>query len=69
MASAPARRRAVAHLRLGEDGRRVAHARVGSQRGVREEPARAEGPSELGLYPIVTLQYSSTTLYQDYYHI
>jgi hypothetical protein len=27
------------------------------------------GPTHLGLYPIVTLQYSSTTSYQVAYHI
>jgi nucleoside-diphosphate-sugar epimerase len=26
-------------------------------------------PADVGLYPIVTFQYSSTTLYQFYYHI
>jgi coatomer protein complex subunit gamma len=28
-----------------------------------------EGDEEVGLYPIVTFQYSSTTLYQASYHI
>jgi hypothetical protein len=31
--------------------------------------AEAEALCRLGLYPIVTFQYSSTTLYQDPYHM
>jgi hypothetical protein len=31
--------------------------------------ARAAGARHLGLHPIVTFQYSSTTLYQASYHI
>jgi hypothetical protein len=31
--------------------------------------AREEGAAEVGLYPLVTFQYSATTLYQVSYHI
>jgi hypothetical protein len=34
-----------------------------------EEGGSEESDAQVGLYPIVTLQYSSTTLYQVYYHI
>jgi hypothetical protein len=39
---------------------------AGAARGLHE--VGAQGP-HLGLYPIVTFQYSSTTLYQVSYHI
>ena len=32
-------------------------------------PDQSASPARLGLYPIVTSQYSSTTLYQVSYHI
>ena len=43
------------------------HAEVDELAGVRAEDVHAE--DHLGLYPIVTLQYSSATLYQVSYYI
>jgi hypothetical protein len=39
----------------------------GQHKAVADEEAEAE--VRLGIYPIVTFQYSSTTLYQVSYHI